>query len=821
MRSFLQSLPGATPGVLRSWLAGLVLALVGALLVDSTVVAAELTIADDVVVKFGANAELIVRDRLVTGKGAVLTSQKDDSVAGRAGQTAQTPNAGDWKGVRIERSATVNASKVDIRYAGALDSAALHLRGFSPALSPVTLSYFQIGDSIIGMRLVDGASPRLEGNSFVRNGTALDADGNSAPTITGSQFVQSGTQAILNRTPMTIIQAVGNWWGHATGPWDPLANPQGQGDRVSTGVNYRPWLTAPQLINPSIRLAAPLSFTESNVVSVLLNCINAVEYHIAESSNLTGIDFKPMVPQTDVTLSPGDGVKQLYVQYRDAASGQVTANLAGGIRLDTQGPALTITSPAAGSVVNHTIGVEVTASDPAGIAKVEFYVNDALQGTTTAAPYRFSWNTDPWPESEYVLRLIAYDTTGHASVVTRSVTVSHAPPPPDTEGPSLANIRVGGVALTDGATLTGNTTLSVGYTGPVNLDHVANGAHTLLVRSLDSLNNASSQSFSITVTHAAPLPPVITQPASSLTTRETALTVSGAAQAGKQIELLNNGSPAGAPVTADSSGRFITVLTLTKGANAIGATASDAWGSSAPGNTVVVTVDDSVPQTPTNLLASAQAAGVIRLTWTRPNDPSVVGYHLYRATGAFTSPGEASRVNRDLLGAAVTAYDDLPPADGSYTYRLVAVNAVTTPSALSNPAQALSDKTPPYAASIVYTPTGKTDPVSGRMAPGRVNVTVRVNEPLLTTPFLSLTPAEGVPLAVPLRQTGETEYQGQFEITPTHPLGHGLRRVLRPRPGRQSRHRDQWREFAPARYHRAGGNPTESHSVQPDSQRSS
>jgi hypothetical protein len=57
------------------------------------------------------------------------------------------------------------------------------------------------------------------------------------------------------------------------------------------------------------------------------------------------------------------------------------------------------------------------------------------------------------------------------------------------------------------------------------------------------------------------------------------------------------------------------------------------------------------------------------------------------------------------------------------------------------------------------------------MATGRVGVELEVNEPLLTTPFLSIAPAGGVPIALPLEASDETHYQGSFEITDTTPSG--------------------------------------------------
>src|SRR5205823_6000885 len=84
----------------------------------------------------------------------------------------------------------------------------------------------------------------------------------------------------------------------------------------------------------------------------------------------------------------------------------------------------------------------------------------------------------------------------------------------------------------------------------------------------------------------------------------------------------------------------------------------------------------------------------------------------------------------------------------NYYYRIVGVNSLGTPSAPSNAANAVSDNTLPTAVQITYAPTGRVDAASGRVAVGRVDVTVKVSEPLLSTPFLSIAPPNGVPIAV-------------------------------------------------------------------------
>jgi len=41
------------------------------------------------------------------------------------------------------------------------------------------------------------------------------------------------------------VHAKNNWWGAATGPYHPTANPAGTGDRVSDNVTFRPYKKRP------------------------------------------------------------------------------------------------------------------------------------------------------------------------------------------------------------------------------------------------------------------------------------------------------------------------------------------------------------------------------------------------------------------------------------------------------------------------------------------------------------------------------------------------------------------------------------------------
>ena len=64
--------------------------------------ATTLTIQDGVVVKFGTDAGMTVRETLRTGEGVRASQRQGRSVAGQAGTTPQTASPGDWRGLRID-----------------------------------------------------------------------------------------------------------------------------------------------------------------------------------------------------------------------------------------------------------------------------------------------------------------------------------------------------------------------------------------------------------------------------------------------------------------------------------------------------------------------------------------------------------------------------------------------------------------------------------------------------------------------------------------------------------------------------------------------
>lgn len=94
------------------------------------------------------------------------------------------------------------------------------------------------------------------------------------------------------------------------------------------------------------------------------------------------------------------------------------------VAADRAGPTLTVTNPAAGAVLSgRSVSFSATASDPSGVASVEFWVDGKLLARDTAAPYAANWNLRKVAKGVHTVRVRAIDTVGNVTELTFEVTV--------------------------------------------------------------------------------------------------------------------------------------------------------------------------------------------------------------------------------------------------------------------------------------------------------------------------------------------------------------------------------------------------------------
>jgi|GEM_PF-2890437 len=360
------------------------------------------------------------------------------------------------------------------------------------------------------------------------------------------------------------------------------------------------------------------------------------------------------------------------------------------------------------------------------------------------------------------------------------------------QGPEISSVNMDSLTLVDNSVITHSGTLSVSASHKTGLSNVqyylddqllgngtlnnqgaslywdiadtSDGAHQLKIVVYDSLSNQTEISLNIEVAMAAPTEvPQISSDSAGQATNKEQVNVELLTTPNGQIQLYRNGEIFGSLLQADVNGQLTTPVTLLVGENQYTASAVNRGGSSDQSDPIIITYDDAIPAAPSGVIAKALTDGVVEISWQTVNDNSVAGYNIYRSDSAFSQIADAQKINNELL--SVTQFDDLPLLDATYYYRISSENQLGTESELSSQVNATSDSTAPQASLVEYISDGLVDPETGAMAAGHISVKVHVSEPLLTTPFFSLTPEYGVPKIIVLSKINTTLYQGQFEIT--------------------------------------------------------
>ncbi|WP_309888853.1 Ig-like domain-containing protein [Archangium sp.] len=160
--------------------------------------------------------------------------------------------------------------------------------------------------------------------------------------------------------------------------------------------------------------------------------VRQVEFY--DGASLLGTDTTAPYSLSWNTTGVANGGHTLTARAYDIAGNVNSATLSVTVNntvADTTAPTVSLTAPTAGALLTRgvTYTLTATASDNAGVTRVEFFLDGALLGSDTTSPYSLNWSNNTTVGS-HSLFARAYDAAGNvASSTTVTVSVQNPPPP--------------------------------------------------------------------------------------------------------------------------------------------------------------------------------------------------------------------------------------------------------------------------------------------------------------------------------------------------------------------------------------------------------
>ena len=484
-----------------------------------------------------------------------------------------------------------------------------------------------------------------------------------------------------------------------------------------------------------------------------------------------------------------DGRYTYVVKAYDKAGNESQPSNSLTVAIDTTPPTTHLSAPLNGTLVAGLVDVKGTAYSADDFKEYRLWVGTGPAPTDfqllrrspvpVLADLLGQWNTFGLvDDSQYTIKLEGEDINGNVGTDLATVTVHNKPPVPPTNlkavatganvqltwSPDTTDQYLVGYLLYRNDHLANQTGVLVGSLQPYAIVgtsypdlNLPNGTYTYYLLSIDKAGNTSSPSNSVQVViHTHPPHATITQPATN-TNFEKGLYVLATDPdldvASVQFQYRAVGAAAwtnlASPVTALPYGVTFdaAALGLPYGNYQLQAISTDSSGSTDPAPTpITVTYKKLTPPAATVGVTSHVQGGAVTLSWTANTESDLAGYFVERTDASNTT----TRLNSTAI--TTTTYVDSNVSDGSYQYRIVAVDTSANEAAKSQPAAALvytpvvtQPYTPTTVSTVSLTGTGQPNTtLSGTLT----NSTGSASLPSITTTTAGAFTVPNLPLAL-------------------------------------------------------------------------
>lgn len=512
------------------------------------------------------------------------------------------------------------------------------------------------------------------------------------------------------------------------------------------------------------------------------------------------------------TSALGEGLHNFFIKATDDVGNSVGPAPALTLTVDTLPPADPIVLP-----ITDVTGTIVTGTAEAGTTVLIKDASGKVIGTAVAAPITGLWTAtlSPAQTNASLLTATAVDKAGNSSGETSFTSVLNpgALHPPsidhviDDVGPTVGDVLNGKPTDDTTPTLQGSGAVSgalvniyvdgVLYTSvPADLSGnwsfqfvlpLAQGQHTFAVsQTFGVQTSGQSPLFTITVDSIAPDQPVILSVVddvvggalgpltSGQATNDAKPTLSGTAEAGTTVSILDNGTVIGT-ATANALGiwTYTPGTNLGEGLHTLTVTATDAAGNVSPPSTgFVVNVDTIAPGTPVVLAVTNDITSqpITSGQPTNDNTPTFSGTAEAGTTLTFKDGNVIIGTVTVPMGGNWTFSPTVPLLDGSHNITVIATDAAGNVSGPTTGFNVVVDTVPPVVPIILSV-------VDDQTLPGSSLPLINGQLTKDTQPTLSGTAEANAIITVKdgnnVLGTTQANALGNWTFTPTGPLGQG------------------------------------------------